>query len=174
MMSPDLDDPQALQALVRPDEVHRALYLDPAVFDLEMRQLWRNTWIYLGHDSQVPQPGDFYATQVAREPLIMIRGGDGLVRVLPNRCAHKGTKLLRAVNGRCAGGVIRCPYHGWTYRHGRQSADRAAQGGLRGNRLRALGCVQGLRPSPPLTTGGSCSCGSPPLAWGFTNSLVSR
>jgi hypothetical protein len=72
-MSPYLYNPQALRALVRPQEVHRALYLDPSLFDLEMRQLWRNTWIYLGHDSQVPHPGDFYSTQVAREPLIMIR-----------------------------------------------------------------------------------------------------
>jgi hypothetical protein len=50
-MSPHLYDPQTLRALVRPQEVHRALYLDPSLFDLEMRQLWRNTWIYLGHDS---------------------------------------------------------------------------------------------------------------------------
>ena len=68
------DNPQAIHALVRPDEVHRALYLDPELFELEMRQLWRNTWIYVGHDSQVPKPGDFYTTQVAREPVIMIRG----------------------------------------------------------------------------------------------------
>jgi len=115
-MSPYINNPQVLRALVRPREVHRALYLDPELFDLEMGRLWRNTWIYLGHDSQVPHPGDFYSTQIAREPLIMIRGGDGRVRVLPNRCAHKGTKLLGAVSGKCAGGTIRCPYHGWTYR----------------------------------------------------------
>ena len=145
-MSPDLNDPQALQALVRPDEVHRALYLDPAVFDLEMRQLWRNTWIYLGHDSQVPQPGDFYATQVAREPLIMIRGADGLVRVLPNRCAHKGTKLLGAVNGRCAGGVIRCPYHGWTYRTDGGLRTVPLKGGYEGTGFEQSAASQGLRP----------------------------
>jgi benzoate/toluate 1,2-dioxygenase alpha subunit len=110
------DNPQAIRALVRADSVHRDVYLDPELFELEMQQLWRNTWIYVGHDSQVPGPGDFYTTQIGREPVIMLRGADGLVRVLPNRCAHKGTKLISAVHGRCAAGTLRCPYHGWTYR----------------------------------------------------------
>lgn len=110
------DNPLAIRSLVRPDSVHRNVYLDPELFDLEMEQLWRNTWIYVGHDSQVPNAGDFYTTQIAREPVIMLRGTDGTVRVLPNRCAHKGTKLISAVHGKCAGGTLRCPYHGWTYR----------------------------------------------------------
>jgi benzoate/toluate 1,2-dioxygenase alpha subunit len=110
------NDPEAIRALVRPDEIHRDAYVDPELFDLEMEQLWRHTWIYVGHDSQVPNPGDFYTTQLAREPVIMVRGSDGLVRVLPNRCAHKGTRLVSAVHGKCLGGMLRCPYHGWTYR----------------------------------------------------------
>ncbi len=110
------DNPEAVRALVHPERVHRALYLDPELFELEMERLWRNTWVYVGHDSQVPDPGDFYTTLIGREPLILVRGADGAVRVLPNRCAHKGTRLVSAVQGRCAGGVLRCPYHGWTYR----------------------------------------------------------
>ncbi len=107
---------EAILALVRPDSIHRDLYLDPELFDLEMEQLWRNTWVYVGHDSQVPGPGDFYSTVIGREPVMMIRGTDGEVRILPNRCAHKGTKLVSAVHGKCPGGTIRCPYHGWTYK----------------------------------------------------------
>jgi len=145
-MSPYLNDPNSLQALVRPGEVHRALYLDPVVFDLEMRRLWRNTWIYLGHDSQVPNAGDFYTTEVAREPVIMIRGGDGLVRVLPNRCAHKGTKLVGAVNGKCAGGVIRCPYHGWTYRTDGTLRTVPLKAGYEGTAFEQSAAAQGLRP----------------------------
>ena len=49
-------DPQAVRALVRPDGVHRDVYVDQELFDLEMEQLWRNAWIYVGHDSQVPEP----------------------------------------------------------------------------------------------------------------------
>ena len=84
-MSRYREHPQAIRELVRPAEVHRDVYVDPELFDLEMTQLWRNTWLYVGHDSQVPAPGDFYSTQLAREPVIMIRGTDGVVRVLPNR-----------------------------------------------------------------------------------------
>jgi benzoate/toluate 1,2-dioxygenase subunit alpha len=109
-------DPAAIRALVRPECVHRDVYLDPDLFELEMAQLWRTAWIYVGHDSQVPQSGDFYATQVGREPVIMVRGADDRVRVLPNRCSHKGTKLVSAVQGKCQAGLLRCPYHGWTYR----------------------------------------------------------
>lgn len=109
-------DPACLRGLVRPDCIHRDVYLDPEVFDLEMTRLWRNAWIYVGHDSQIPAPGDFYTAQIGREPVIMIRGSDSKVRVLPNRCSHKGTKLLSATQGRCQAGLLRCPYHGWTYR----------------------------------------------------------
>jgi phenylpropionate dioxygenase-like ring-hydroxylating dioxygenase large terminal subunit len=115
-MSRYRNHPEAIRSLIRPDEVHRDVYLDRELFELEMEQLWRHTWLYVGHDSQVPNPGDFYTTQLAREPVIMIRGGDGMVRVLPNRCAHKGTRLVSAVQGKCIGGLLRCPYHGWTYR----------------------------------------------------------
>ena len=50
------NDPAAIRALVRADAVHRDVYLSQEIFDLEMERLWRNTWIYVGHDSQVPQP----------------------------------------------------------------------------------------------------------------------
>ncbi|MBV9912152.1 MAG: Rieske 2Fe-2S domain-containing protein [Sinobacteraceae bacterium] len=108
--------PEAIRALVQPAAIHRDVYTDPELFELEMERLWRRTWLYVGHDSQVPLPGDFYTTTLAREPVIMLRGTDNEVRVLPNRCAHKGTRLLSAAHGRCEGGTLRCPYHGWTYR----------------------------------------------------------
>jgi benzoate/toluate 1,2-dioxygenase subunit alpha len=109
-------DPASLRGLVLPDRIHRDLYLDPELFELEMQRLWRNAWIYVGHDSQVPAAGDFYSAQIGREPVIMIRGTDSQIRVFPNRCSHKGTKLVSATRGKCQAGLIRCPYHGWTYR----------------------------------------------------------
>lgn len=109
-------DPTAIRGLIRPDSIHRDVYLEPELFELEMTRLWRRAWIYVGHDSQVPLAGDFYSTQLGREPVIMVRGADSQVRVLPNRCSHKGTKLVSATHGKCQGGLLRCPYHGWTYR----------------------------------------------------------
>ncbi len=110
-----LDNPEAVRALVRPDAVHRDLYVSEDIFRLEMRHMWRNTWIYAGHDSQVPQTGDYATVQLGLEPAIVIRGEDGAVNVLMNRCAHKGTRLVSAQSGNC-GSALRCPYHGWTYR----------------------------------------------------------
>ncbi|HVN43876.1 MAG TPA: aromatic ring-hydroxylating dioxygenase subunit alpha [Steroidobacteraceae bacterium] len=110
------NDAAAIRALVRADAVHRDVYLSAELFELEMEQLWRNTWIYVGHDSQIPAAGDFYTTDIARQPVIMLRDNEGAVRVLMNRCAHKGARLVSAASGHCEAGVLRCPYHGWTYR----------------------------------------------------------
>jgi phenylpropionate dioxygenase-like ring-hydroxylating dioxygenase large terminal subunit len=104
----------AIRALVRDDAVHRDVYINPELFDLEMERLWQSAWTYVGHDSQVPNSGDFYTTNIARQPLLMLRGSDGAVRVLLNRCAHKGSKIVGANSGNC-GKLLRCSYHGWTY-----------------------------------------------------------
>jgi benzoate/toluate 1,2-dioxygenase subunit alpha len=109
-------DARALRGLVRDDTVHRDVYTSPEVFQLEMERLWRRTWVYVGHDSQVPNAGDYYSTDLGRQPVILLRDAEGAVRVLMNRCAHKGARLVSATHGHCEGNVLRCPYHGWTYR----------------------------------------------------------
>ena len=109
------DDSAALLSLVEDNRVHRDLYIDAEVFQLEMDRLWSRTWIYVGHTSQVPQAGDFITVDIAGKPLILVRQTDGSVRLLMNRCAHKGTKLVYDFAGN-TGKTLRCPYHAWTYR----------------------------------------------------------
>ena len=109
------DDAAALKRLVQPDRVHRDVYTDPEVFQLEMERLWARSWVYLGHDSQIPNEGDYLTLDVAGKPLIVVRHPDASVRVLINRCAHKGSKLVGDPAGN-AGKTFRCPYHAWTYR----------------------------------------------------------
>jgi phenylpropionate dioxygenase-like ring-hydroxylating dioxygenase large terminal subunit len=109
------DDAAALERLVEADRVHRDVYTDPEVFQLEMERLWSRTWIYVGHASQVPNAGDFITLDIAAKPVIMVRHTDGTIRVLMNRCAHKGTKVMSDLAGN-AGKTFRCPYHAWTYR----------------------------------------------------------
>ena len=87
-------NPKAVAALVQDDQVHRDVYIDPELFELEMEQLWSNTWIYVGHVSQVPRPGDYATADIATRPVVMVRHDDGTVRVLMNRCAHKGSKVV--------------------------------------------------------------------------------
>jgi phenylpropionate dioxygenase-like ring-hydroxylating dioxygenase large terminal subunit len=100
--------------LIEPDRVHRAVYIDPDIFELEMERIWGRAWIYVGHASQVPAPGDYFATEIGREPIIMVRDGDGSIHVLSNRCAHKGAKLVSARSGNVRN--FYCSYHGWSYR----------------------------------------------------------
>ena len=114
-MSRYRDNAAALAGLVRPDEVHADLYIDPEIFELEQERLFARTWQFVGHASQVPNAGDFYTTDIAGQPLVMIRQANGSVSVLLNRCAHKGTTVLSERCGN-AGKVLRCPYHAWTYR----------------------------------------------------------
>ncbi len=106
---------QALRGLVQDDRVHRDVYTSPEIFRLEMERLWSRTWVYVGHSSQVPNPGDYITVDIAAKPVIMVRHTDGSIRVLMNRCAHKGTKVVYDFAGN-TGKTFRCPYHAWTYR----------------------------------------------------------
>lgn len=109
------DNVQAIAALVRDTEVHRDLFVDPELFELEMQHLFANAWVYVGHASQIPNAGDFYTTTVGDQPVVMVRHSDGSVRVLYNRCAHRGVKVVNEPRGN-TGKFFRCPYHAWTYR----------------------------------------------------------
>src|SRR5262245_34633008 len=71
----------------RPGRVHRRLYSDPAIFELEMERIFGVAWIYVGHESQIKKPGDYFATQIGRKPVVMVRDQDGVVRVVHNQCA---------------------------------------------------------------------------------------
>ncbi|MDP9898929.1 aromatic ring-hydroxylating dioxygenase subunit alpha [Variovorax ginsengisoli] len=109
------DNPDAVRALVKDDRVHRDLYTSPEIFALEQEHFFGNTWNYVGHESQIPKSGDWISNDIGGRPLIIVRHGDGSVRALMNRCAHKGSRL---VNGPCGntGKFFRCPYHAWTFK----------------------------------------------------------
>jgi benzoate/toluate 1,2-dioxygenase subunit alpha len=105
----------AVHDLVRETEVHRDVYIDQEVFDLEMQHLFANTWIYVGHDSQVPNAGDYFSTTIGTQPVLMVRHTDGVVHVLYNRCPHKGTRITIDTCGN-TGKFFRCPYHAWSFK----------------------------------------------------------
>ena len=108
-------NPEAIRALIQPDRVHRDLYISPELFELEQENFFANTWNYVGHDSQLPEPGDYITTDIAGQPLIVVRHTDGSVRAMMNRCAHKGSRLVSAACGN-TGKFFRCPYHAWTFK----------------------------------------------------------
>lgn len=100
-------------ALVADDRVHRDIYVDPRVFDAEMRRIFQRVWVYVGHDSEISEPGDYKATAIGLEPVILTRGADGVPRVLINRCGHRGASLCQPFKGWASS--FRCNYHGWTF-----------------------------------------------------------
>ncbi|MCK9512579.1 MAG: Rieske 2Fe-2S domain-containing protein [Pigmentiphaga sp.] len=108
-------DAARLAALVQPDRVHRDVYIDEEVFDLEMERLWARSWLYVGHASQVPAAGDYLTTTLAGQPVFLMRQPGGELGVFFNRCAHKGAQLLLDERGN-AGKLLRCPYHAWNYK----------------------------------------------------------
>ncbi|HEX2542221.1 MAG TPA: aromatic ring-hydroxylating dioxygenase subunit alpha [Caldimonas sp.] len=136
-------DAPSLAALVEPDQVHRDVYTDPAVFALEMKRLWQRSWLFVGHASQVPEPGDFVTTSLAGQPVIMVRHGDASIRVLFNRCAHKGTRIASQPSGN-TGRTFRCPYHAWTYRTDGSPLGRPLPGGYEGTRVSTCAAGEGL------------------------------
>ena len=97
----------AVRSLVRETEVHRDIYVDEEVFQLEMEHLFANTWVYVGHDSQTPNSGDFYGTTIGTQPVLMVRHTDGNAKVLYNRCPHKGTRITGETHGN-TGKFFRC------------------------------------------------------------------
>ena len=122
--------------LIEPGRVHRRVYTDPDIFELEMERIFGRAWLFVGHASQVPQAGDFVTTELGRQPVIMTRHRDGSVHVLLNRCTHRGAKVVNERKGHSP--RLTCCYHGWTLRHRRPLGDGAGAGRLR-RRLRQVG-----------------------------------
>lgn len=106
-------EPDIIEHLIRPGKVHRSLYVDPAIFDAEIRNIFGRAWIYIGHESQVADTGDYYATRIGHEPVVMLRGKDGILRGFYNRCPHKGAQLVPDGGGNLK--AVRCGYHGWIF-----------------------------------------------------------
>ena len=99
---------------VEPDRVHRGVYSDPAIFELEMERIFNKVWTYVGHESQVTNAGDYWTVQIGRQPMIMVRHSDRSVRVLYNRCPHRGAMLYGDRCGNAGKGII-CSYHSWQF-----------------------------------------------------------
>lgn len=108
-------DSEVIAGLVDPDRIHRDVYVNELVFERELEWLFPNVWMFVGHDSQTPNHGDYFTTQIADQSVIQIRGSEGAMHVLHNRCPHKGTKLVIDREGN-TGGFFRCPYHAWTFK----------------------------------------------------------
>jgi benzoate/toluate 1,2-dioxygenase subunit alpha len=94
--------------------VHRDVYVDPELFEMEQRFIFERTWNFLAHESQLPNPHDFYSTSIGRVPVLLMRDQEGRLGAFLNACRHKGAMLTRVEAGNRKHHV--CPYHAWGYR----------------------------------------------------------
>jgi benzoate/toluate 1,2-dioxygenase alpha subunit len=93
--------------------VDRRIFSDSGIFDLEMKRIFENGWVFLGHESQIANPGDFITGFIGRVPVIVNRKPSGEIGALINSCAHRGALITRAAKGNSI--TFACPYHGWCY-----------------------------------------------------------
>jgi phenylpropionate dioxygenase-like ring-hydroxylating dioxygenase large terminal subunit len=93
--------------------VNTRVYTDPAIFSAEMRSIFEKTWVYVAHESEVAQPGDYRTSTIGQQPVIVSRGEDHAIRVFLNVCRHRGNAVCREERGNSSN--FRCPYHGWVY-----------------------------------------------------------
>jgi phenylpropionate dioxygenase-like ring-hydroxylating dioxygenase large terminal subunit len=103
-----------IRFLVREDSVHRRAYADAEVFALEQERIFGRLWIYVAHESQVRNAGDFLRTRLAEHEILVTRHQDGNVYVLHNRCPHRGARLCMVDHGTSR--LLTCPYHAWAFR----------------------------------------------------------
>ncbi|MBI3975367.1 MAG: Rieske 2Fe-2S domain-containing protein [Armatimonadetes bacterium] len=98
------------------NKIPREIFTDPDLFRLEMDAVFTGpVWVLVGHESEIPRPGDYKTFSVGAIPVIVIRSADGRIGVLVNACAHRGTRLVEGPSGNVGRGGFRCIYHMWTY-----------------------------------------------------------
>jgi phenylpropionate dioxygenase-like ring-hydroxylating dioxygenase large terminal subunit len=93
--------------------VNRVVLSDPDIYEQELERIFARCWLFVAHESQIPEPGDFVTTTMGEDPVIVARQGDGTIRAFLNSCRHRGMKLCRADLGRTKN--FMCSYHGWTF-----------------------------------------------------------
>ncbi len=99
--------------LIQDDKVHSSMYTSQQIFDDEIEAIFHHGWVFVGHDSEIPNSGDYVLRQLGRQPVIMVRDKQGSVNVLRNRCSHRANMVCgyEGPNKK----ALACPYHGWVF-----------------------------------------------------------
>jgi phenylpropionate dioxygenase-like ring-hydroxylating dioxygenase large terminal subunit len=106
---------KSLRQLVDLDQglVAREIYVNEAIYQQELEQIFARCWLFVGHESQVPKPGDFVVSRMGEEEVILVRDRKDALHVFLNTCRHRGMKVCRYDDGNTL--VFTCPFHGWSY-----------------------------------------------------------
>jgi phthalate 3,4-dioxygenase alpha subunit len=106
---------EATIADVRRGMIPASVYSDPELFELEKERVFARAWVFMAHESEIPEPGDYVVRRIVDDSFIVARDERGAVRVLFNMCLHRGMQVCRSERGNTS--HFRCPYHAWTYRN---------------------------------------------------------
>lgn len=93
--------------------ISREIFVDEGLYREELEKLFTRAWLFVGHESQIPNPGDFFTSRMGEESVILVRDKSGEIHVFLNSCRHRGMKVCRYESGNTS--LFTCPYHSWTY-----------------------------------------------------------
>src|SRR3954467_1306592 len=94
-------------------KVRRDVFVDPELYELEMKYVFERTWSFLGLESQLANSNDYFTGAIGRTPVLVTRDAQGKIGAFINACRHKGATVARVESGNARFHV--CPYHGWAY-----------------------------------------------------------
>ena len=93
--------------------IYRGIFTSRDIFEEEQECIFTRAWLFIGHESQIPGPGDFVSTRMETEPVILCRDRQGDIRVHLNSCRHRSMKVCLYDEGNT--NVFTCPYYAWSY-----------------------------------------------------------
>ena len=95
-------------------EISREIFVNEDIYQEEKERIFTRAWLYVGHESQIKNPGDFVVSKMGEESVILVRDTSGKIHVFLNSCAHRGMRVCRYDEGNTR--AFKCPYHAWTYK----------------------------------------------------------
>ncbi|MSQ32644.1 MAG: hypothetical protein EXR59_05390 [Dehalococcoidia bacterium] len=91
----------------------RRIFVNKDIYQQELEKVFGRCWLWIGHESRVPNNNDFFANYMGEDPILLTRDSKGKMHTFRNMCRHRGNRICRADNSNAPSFI--CTYHGWTF-----------------------------------------------------------